>query len=672
MPIPELRSTAAACAAAIAAHAAADNGAIALARPIDDITIDGDLSDWTDQNAWNSLEIAPGIRRDDPRAEFRVAYSEAEGAIFVAIRVPDDHHFVHEPDQRPADAAWLDEDGLLIYIDPIHAPSGSAPIVILVRETGASVSPQETSFDPAALEPRAVTLASAMRRTGDVSTYEVCIELGDHVRADRSLGLDVISIDVDAPSEPPNPADRLTLWGPAYGKSRAAGRIGDLILLDSDRGTGRVSGSVEWAEGADAGEHYLLHVRFQSLTTPGLWAQSVTNDDRFEAELPEGEYLVYPPFPFAGILYSVQIPDTRVDRVRVRAGETTEPRIEWSHQALASPSTRPGLLFGFHPSDEPELDAYIRQLMEHFRVPGASVALVRDGEVVYDKQFGVANRATREPVGPDTPFDIASVTKMVFAYAVNRLIDRGELDLNTPLVEYLPDRVVESDDRSDRLTAYHVLTHTTGLPNWGLRFENDPGTEYGYSGEGFELLGRAVAQLTGKPLEEVYREEVLTPLGMTETHVVRDENLAEAVALGHRNALPIAPIIDGRRGTAWGMYTTTGDLCKFMVALMDARGLSDDQFDSMMGQHTPIGEYNDVGWPAYFGLGLGVGETPDGPTFGHTGRNPGSDSIFEAYPEQNAGFVVLTNGETGPRLYRPLRTYLVTGGKTAEDAGVSE
>src|SRR5215475_5400161 len=114
-----------------------------------------------------------------------------------------------------------------------------------------------------------------------------------------------------------------------------------------------------------------------------------------------------------------------------------------------------------------KLERGVPQLMKDGDVPGLSIALLRDGELVWRHGFGVKNTKTNEPVTDDTVFEAASLSKPVFAYAVLKLFDAGKFDLDKPLNQYLPGNYdVGEDQRLSQITARHVLSHTPGFPNW--------------------------------------------------------------------------------------------------------------------------------------------------------------------------------------------------------------
>jgi len=150
----------------------------------------------------------------------------------------------------------------------------------------------------------------------------------------------------------------------------------------------------------------------------------------------------------------------------------------------------------------PELNRWVPGLLRASSVPGLSLAVVRNGRVALTPAYGVKNETTREPVSPDTIFEAASLSKPVFAYGVLLLAREGRLDLDAPLTRYTETPPVPGDPRLEGITARLVLSHSTGFPNWRpgrwtdapgpLTIDFDPGTRFGYSGEGYEYLRLAV------------------------------------------------------------------------------------------------------------------------------------------------------------------------------------
>src|SRR6185369_16401263 len=161
---------------------------------------------------------------------------------------------------------------------------------------------------------------------------------------------------------------------------------------------------------------------------------------------------------------------------------------------------------------EPSLHTDALDLMQLAGVPGLSLALVQNDEVNQVLALGVRNVQSREPVNAETIFEAASLSKPVVAYAVLQLVDAGALSLDVPLAHYCPS-IVPDDAAAVLITARHVLSHTSGLPNLGsvkypLRTFFSPGSRFSYSGQGFAFLQLAVESLLGEALEVTLRRLV--------------------------------------------------------------------------------------------------------------------------------------------------------------------
>jgi CubicO group peptidase (beta-lactamase class C family) len=193
----------------------------------------------------------------------------------------------------------------------------------------------------------------------------------------------------------------------------------------------------------------------------------------------------------------------------------------------------------------------------------------------------VSSTETGAPVTGETVFEAASLSKPVFAYAVMRLVERGEFDLDEPLAEILPYERLEHEERYLRITPRMVLTHSTGLPNWGegrLGLAFDPGERFSYSGEGFVYLQKAVETITGKPLDAFMRQELFAlleqeGLGSGTLDAVftpqiaapnRDGELGEVIAWGLGWALEL-----GESGTAFWHWGDNGPFKAFVLGYRD-------------------------------------------------------------------------------------------------------
>jgi len=295
------------------------------------------------------------------------------------------------------------------------------------------------------------------------------------------------------------------------------------------------------------------------------------------------------------------------------------------------------------------LEAEIPKLMEAADIPGLSMAVIRNGEIFWSGTFGVRNRETNEPVDENTIFEAASLTKTVTAVAVLKLVERGVLDLDTPLSEYLPYPKLAGDERYKKITARHVLTHTTGLPNWGNKLLREPGELYGYSGEGFLYLGRTLEKLTGMTLEEFVRKEIFDPLEMSRTSYVWNELYAANGASGHDRhgfANPLRQRTDPNGGAS--LITTAKDYAAFLCSIINDQVLKPETIDMMLMPHVKAtsrreeGKLDDyVSWG--FGWGIQPGNGKNG--FWHWGDNGDLRAFTVSYRERKEGLVFFANSE---------------------------
>jgi len=203
-----------------------------------------------------------------------------------------------------------------------------------------------------------------------------------------------------------------------------------------------------------------------------------------------------------------------------------------------------------------DLEKQLPQLMADAFVPGVSIALVRDAQVVWRRGFGVADNASKNPVDSDTVFAAQSMSKPVFAYVVLKLCENGVLDLDTPLTKYAAHRVLARDARLDLITARHVLSHTGGFQNWRseaepLKINFAPGERWLYSGEGYSYLQSVVTHLTGHvntnacatyerdlrvcatDIDEYMKANLLVPFGMSSSGYVWNATFEARAARPH-------------------------------------------------------------------------------------------------------------------------------------------
>jgi len=310
---------------------------------------------------------------------------------------------------------------------------------------------------------------------------------------------------------------------------------------------------------------------------------------------------------------------------------------------------------------DPRHVAYLEQkitgLMAEAHVPGLTIAVITEGEIAWSGTFGVRSTATKEPVDENTMFEAASLSKPVTAYIILRLVDQGIMDLDTPLADYLPYPRLAGDERYKKLTARMVLTHTTGLPNWGAEFIRDPGAKFGYSGEGFLYLGRVAEKLTGLSLQDLAKREVFDPLGMAHTSYVWNDEYDTNGACGHDRH---GQAHEKRRNTdpngGASLLSTARDYAVFVCAILNGRGLRPETIREMIAPHItaddrgPADSHAKISW----GWGWGVMPAQNGSAFWHWGDNGDLRGYVVAYPRVKEGVVFFGNSESLFTLAEPL------------------
>ena len=302
-----------------------------------------------------------------------------------------------------------------------------------------------------------------------------------------------------------------------------------------------------------------------------------------------------------------------------------------------------------------ELDALVPALLDSADVPGLALAIASHGEIVWARGFGSRLRGESGAVDTNTVFEAASLSKPVFAYAVMKLVEEGRFDLDKPLASYQPGAELQADPRFRRITARMVLSHTTGLPNEVgpgelLRLQFDPGTRFGYSGEGFLYLQQVVEALVQMPLDTFVRGVVFEPLHMTRSAYRWETRFSENFAIGHDDyGTPRTPSRPTTAKASASLHTTVADYARFLLAALDAARNNRSARDMLAPQIVVTPE---ISW----GLGWALQKTDSGQVFWHWGDN--SNTGYTAYvqgdPARATGFVFLTNSTSGLSVSRAL------------------
>ena len=291
------------------------------------------------------------------------------------------------------------------------------------------------------------------------------------------------------------------------------------------------------------------------------------------------------------------------------------------------------------------LAARIPALLDSSGVPGLSIAVIDSGRVVWSGAFGVRNTATRQPVGAETVFEAASLTKPVFAYALLKLVDRGEFDLDRPLAEYIDMSRFTADPRAARITGRNVLSHTTGITGFAddrrMTMSSEPGSSFRYFGDAWDPLQRAVEAATGDSIHVLVDREVFQPLGMTHSSLVFTDTTGDFATPHAENGTPLRKRTWSEGLIAATMHTTATDYARFMIAAMAGTGLRPETARAWLEPQVSVDD--GVSW----GLGVGLQDDARGHAFWQWGHWIGTKAWMMAFPETRSGVVYLANSDGG-------------------------
>jgi CubicO group peptidase (beta-lactamase class C family) len=311
-----------------------------------------------------------------------------------------------------------------------------------------------------------------------------------------------------------------------------------------------------------------------------------------------------------------------------------------------------------------KLISMIQAEMQGQNVHGMAVAIVQNGKVVFQQGFGVRDTETKAPITPQTLFRIGSTTKPLTVIALMRLVEAGQLDLDAPVINYLPQFKV-----NPKITVRQLLSHTAGLADAAEPFGRtdpaalresierlnpqsaftSPGTVFSYANPGFNTAGAILEAITGEFYPRYMEEQIFPILGMTRTLFNPSLALTYPVAIGHQPTSKgmevVRPTPDNAAEAPAGLaYSSAQDLSKLLLFLLQngqVQGKSILSTRSVQMMKNPV-----LGHPPLklsYGLGLAISERDGVRMIGHGGEITGFSTTLETFPEYNLGIVILTN-----------------------------
>lgn len=312
-------------------------------------------------------------------------------------------------------------------------------------------------------------------------------------------------------------------------------------------------------------------------------------------------------------------------------------------------------------------------LAEH-GVPSLAIAFIRDGAVAWTRVYG--EQSAGVPASDSTLYNVASLTKPLFAELMLRLAADGRFSLDEPMAPYWTDPDVAADPRHRTFTPRLALSHQLGFTNWRretegvLRIGFEPGSQFRYSGEGFEYARRFAQNRTGASVDSLARQYIFRPAEMRGISFTRQPWFAGRVAVpkGAEGAWG-DPSYRDTASAADDIHTTVADYARFIVSVMNRDGLSPALAAQRDSIHATGVESCDPAKVAVcpVRIGYGLGWTifeyadPSQNVMWHTGADWGEKAMVFYYPNRREGAVLLTNSADGFMAIIPAALLLTEG-----------
>jgi len=307
------------------------------------------------------------------------------------------------------------------------------------------------------------------------------------------------------------------------------------------------------------------------------------------------------------------------------------------------------------------VDDYVHSEMERQLIPGLSLLVAREGNIVRAQGYGLANVELQVPVQPETIFQSGSVGKQFTATAVMMLVEEGRIKLDDPITKYLKGAPASWK----QVTVRELLSHTAGFTDYPEKFDfrKDytekellkivegiplafaPGTKWSYSNLGYLTLGVLIHQVTGKFYGDFLQERIFQPLGMTTTRIISEADIIPNRAAGYRlvkgelkNQEWVSPTLNTTADGA--LYFSILDLAKWDAALYTEKLLRRSSLEEMW---TPVKLKNGQPNPDHYGFGWSI-ESKDGRrVLDHGGAWQGFKTHISRYVDDKLTVVVLCN-----------------------------
>ena len=329
------------------------------------------------------------------------------------------------------------------------------------------------------------------------------------------------------------------------------------------------------------------------------------------------------------------------------------------------------------------MPALLEECLARYRVPGASLAVLHEDEI-FETAAGVVNRKTQVRTTPDAVFQIGSITKVFTTTLIMQLVDGKQVELDEPIVSYMPEFQLGDHEVRQSVTLRHLLTHTSGID--GDLFQDTgrgedcierfvlacaalgqlhpPGKLFSYCNAGFNLAGRIIEKRRRMTWDDALKKYLLDPIGAESMHTLPEYTLYYRAAVGHvpnfetgEFDVAAAPYLTRSNGPAGATpFAAARDLLAFARMHLNngqgrngARVLSEESTAAMQTQQVVVPE---AGLARAWGLGWMLFDWGGKTVIGHGGSTIGQNAYFRILPGERLAVALLSNGGNTEALYR--------------------
>ena len=345
--------------------------------------------------------------------------------------------------------------------------------------------------------------------------------------------------------------------------------------------------------------------------------------------------------------------------------------------ATNTPTSGPGIEINNLDVDKAEaIEALFNEYIEKFRLTGLEVGVVMDNEIVYAKGFGVRNSETQEPVTAESLFHMASISKPFVATGIMQLVERGKIDLDEPVVTYLPYFKLD-DERYNQITIQQILSHVSGMPDvmgeygWDQPEYDDQaleryvrsledremlfnqGEEFSYSNMAYEVMGDVIAKVSGLTFEAYMDENIFTPLEMDNSTFLKMEVPPELETSPHFISGSVSDVYPYNRAHAPSstLHSNVLEMSNWAIANMNRGTFKGKQILSESSYDLLWKPYFQISYERAIGLGWFIGNGGEQLRIFHGGADVGFRTYLVMLPDEATAVVVLANNErSDPRI----------------------